>query len=166
MTSATMPADTQSLLATRWHQSTPLFIHQMFLKASRGLATFLALRFILLVGVCISSVPSAGIHHPNNSTLHVLPYMAAAKGRLHVTAMLSLHVAPLLLLVLQPALQSAKRQEVADIIEALEALNPLQQPTQHLDQLAGKWVLLYTTITITVSSSVTVAGNTQLARTK
>ncbi|KAF6256783.1 hypothetical protein COO60DRAFT_79493 [Scenedesmus sp. NREL 46B-D3] len=45
--------------------------------------------------------------------------------------------------------QSAKRQEVAAIIEALEALNPLQQPTQHLDQLAGKWVLLYTTITIT-----------------
>jgi hypothetical protein len=47
--------------------------------------------------------------------------------------------------------QSSKRQEVAGIIESLEALNPLQQPTQHLDQLAGKWVLLYTTITITVS---------------
>jgi hypothetical protein len=50
-------------------------------------------------------------------------------------------------------LQSAKRQEVAEIVEALEALNPLQQPTQHLDQLAGKWVLLYTTITITVSAT-------------
>eukprot|EP00882_Tetradesmus_deserticola_P009697 GHRQ01010239.1.p1 GENE.GHRQ01010239.1~~GHRQ01010239.1.p1 ORF type:complete len:243 (+),score=140.18 GHRQ01010239.1:95-730(+) len=45
--------------------------------------------------------------------------------------------------------QSAKRQEVAALVEALEALNPLQQPTQHLDQLAGKWLLLYTTITIT-----------------
>jgi hypothetical protein len=55
-------------------------------------------------------------------------------------------------------LQSAKRQEVADIIEALEALNPLQQPTQHLDQLAGKWVLLYTTITITVRHRIQLAS--------
>ncbi|WIA18878.1 hypothetical protein OEZ85_003551 [Tetradesmus obliquus] len=45
--------------------------------------------------------------------------------------------------------QSAKRTEVGEIVEALEGLNPLQQPTQHLDQLAGKWLLLYTTITIT-----------------
>jgi hypothetical protein len=46
--------------------------------------------------------------------------------------------------------QSSKRQEVGALIEELESLNPLQQPTQHLDQLAGKWLLLYTTIQITV----------------
>lgn len=46
--------------------------------------------------------------------------------------------------------QAAKRQEVAAIVEALESHNPLQQPTQHLDQVAGEWTLLYTTISITV----------------
>eukprot|EP00775_Hariotina_reticulata_P004380 gene4379-4632_t len=30
--------------------------------------------------------------------------------------------------------QAAKRQEIAAIVEQLEALNPLQQPTQHLDK--------------------------------
>eukprot|EP00878_Enallax_costatus_P025694 GHUV01027513.1.p1 GENE.GHUV01027513.1~~GHUV01027513.1.p1 ORF type:complete len:236 (+),score=66.50 GHUV01027513.1:274-981(+) len=44
---------------------------------------------------------------------------------------------------------AAKRQEVAAVVDSLEALNPLQQPTQHLDQVAGSWNLLYTTITIT-----------------
>jgi predicted house-cleaning NTP pyrophosphatase (Maf/HAM1 superfamily) len=33
----------------------------------------------------------------------------------------------------------------------------VQQPTQHLDQLAGKWVLLYTTITITVRHRIQLA---------
>lgn len=47
-------------------------------------------------------------------------------------------------------LQAAKRQKVAAVVESLEALNPLQQPTQHLDRVAGSWNLLYTTITITV----------------
>lgn len=49
------------------------------------------------------------------------------------------------------SLQAAKRQEVAEIVTALEAHNPTQNPTQHLDQVEGAWNLLYTTITITVS---------------
>jgi hypothetical protein len=47
-------------------------------------------------------------------------------------------------------LQAAKRQEIAAILEQLETLNPLQQPTQHLDRVSGDWNLLYTTISITV----------------
>lgn len=49
-------------------------------------------------------------------------------------------------------LQAAKRQEVAEIVSALEALNPTTNPTQHLDMVQGAWNLLYTTITITVST--------------
>jgi hypothetical protein len=47
-------------------------------------------------------------------------------------------------------LQAAKRQEVAEIVAALEGHNPTQNPTQHLDKVEGAWNLLYTTITITV----------------
>lgn len=46
--------------------------------------------------------------------------------------------------------QAAKRQEVAEIVAALEAHNPTENPTQHLDLVEGTWNLLYTTITITV----------------
>lgn len=45
--------------------------------------------------------------------------------------------------------QAAKRQEVADIVAALEAQNPTHNPTQHLDLVGGSWNLLYTTVTIT-----------------
>lgn len=48
--------------------------------------------------------------------------------------------------------QAAKRQAVAELVVQLEALNPLEAPTQHLEQVAGDWRLLYTTITITVSA--------------
>lgn len=37
-------------------------------------------------------------------------------------------------------------------MSALEALNPTTNPTQHLDMVQGAWNLLYTTITITVST--------------
>jgi hypothetical protein len=47
-------------------------------------------------------------------------------------------------------MQAAKRQEVAEIVAALEAHNPTENPTQHLDLVEGTWNLLYTTITITV----------------
>eukprot|EP00879_Flechtneria_rotunda_P032978 GHRR01036485.1.p1 GENE.GHRR01036485.1~~GHRR01036485.1.p1 ORF type:complete len:151 (+),score=36.31 GHRR01036485.1:88-540(+) len=49
---------------------------------------------------------------------------------------------------------ASKRQEVAAVVEALEAVNPLQNPTQHLEQVAGSWHLLYTTISITVSNMI------------
>jgi hypothetical protein len=42
---------------------------------------------------------------------------------------------------------------VASIVAALEARNPLAQPTQHLDQVDGTWELLYTTISITVRAA-------------
>lgn len=51
--------------------------------------------------------------------------------------------------------QAAKRQEVADIVAALEAHNPTHNPTQHLDLVEGSWNLLYTTVTITVSEDAT-----------
>ena len=47
-------------------------------------------------------------------------------------------------------LQAEKRDEIAQLIHQLECLNPLQSPTEHLDQVAGKWRLLYTTIRIVV----------------
>lgn len=46
--------------------------------------------------------------------------------------------------------QASKRQEVALLVEALEAANPLVAPVRHLERLAGDWRLLYTTIQITV----------------
>jgi hypothetical protein len=50
-------------------------------------------------------------------------------------------------------IQAAKRQEVAEIVAALEAHNPTTNPTQHLDLVEGAWNLLYTTITITVCTN-------------
>ena len=47
-------------------------------------------------------------------------------------------------------LQAEKRDEIAGLIQQLECLNPLQSPTEHLEQLDGKWRLLYTTIRIVV----------------
>ena len=47
-------------------------------------------------------------------------------------------------------LQAEKRDEIAQLMQQLECLNPLQSPTEHLDQVAGKWRLLYTTIRIVV----------------
>ncbi|KAK9816553.1 hypothetical protein WJX72_001845 [[Myrmecia] bisecta] len=45
-------------------------------------------------------------------------------------------------------LQVRRRQEILDVLERLEACNPVAAPTEHLDQVAGDWRLLYTTITI------------------
>ena len=47
-------------------------------------------------------------------------------------------------------LQAEKRDDIAQLIQQLECLNPLQSPTEHLEQVAGKWRLLYTTIRIVV----------------
>jgi hypothetical protein len=48
--------------------------------------------------------------------------------------------------------QASKRQAVHGLVEALESRNPLPNSVQHLDRVAGDWRLLYTTITITVST--------------
>jgi hypothetical protein len=48
--------------------------------------------------------------------------------------------------------QAAKREAIAALVSQLEGHNPLQQPTRHLQQVAGAWRLLYTTITITVGA--------------
>jgi len=45
--------------------------------------------------------------------------------------------------------QTAKKQAIHELIEQLEAQNPLQDPAQHLESVAGAWRLLYTTIAIT-----------------
>lgn len=44
--------------------------------------------------------------------------------------------------------QAAKAKEISSLVEQLEVLNPLALPTQHLDQVAGTWRLLYSTIAI------------------
>jgi hypothetical protein len=88
-----------------------LLSHQiLFLEASRGpadLRSAIPSAFgCTAVAVCHYQALITCIQAP----LHVLPYMAAAKG-LHVTAMLSLHLAPLLLLGLHVhcSLRSVKR---------------------------------------------------------
>eukprot|EP00877_Chromochloris_zofingiensis_P009407 jgi/Chrzof1/471/Cz01g17010.t1 len=47
--------------------------------------------------------------------------------------------------------QAAKHQAVVHLIEAMEAVNPLHAPVNHLDRVQGDWRLLYTTIHITGS---------------
>ncbi len=49
--------------------------------------------------------------------------------------------------------QAAKLQEILALLDKLEASNPLLNPTEHLEQVAGDWRLLYTTITITVRTA-------------
>ena len=39
---------------------------------------------------------------------------------------------------------------IKQVIEQLEAENPLSDPTDHLDLLAGSWKVLFTTIKVTV----------------
>lgn len=48
-------------------------------------------------------------------------------------------------------LQAGPLKDIKDIIEELEAENPLQNPTDHLELLAGRWNVLFTTIKVTVS---------------
>ncbi|KAK9909477.1 hypothetical protein WJX75_002883 [Coccomyxa subellipsoidea] len=45
-------------------------------------------------------------------------------------------------------LESAQREELLRKIENLEACNPLESPTEHLDQCHGSWRLLFSTVTI------------------
>ncbi len=46
--------------------------------------------------------------------------------------------------------QEEERQRILSLVEALEAGNPLQAPTEHLDRVEGTWRLLFSTITILV----------------
>lgn len=46
--------------------------------------------------------------------------------------------------------QAAERERLLELVARLEAGNPLPDPTQHLDLLAGSWRVLFSTITITV----------------
>lgn len=45
-------------------------------------------------------------------------------------------------------MKAIKRQEVEELVENLERLNPTPQPTENLEKVAGPWRLLYTTISI------------------
>ena len=50
-------------------------------------------------------------------------------------------------------IQAAQLEKIKGAIEQLEAENPLQNPTEHLDLLAGRWSVLFTTIKVTVGPS-------------
>mmetsp|Transcript_14304 Transcript_14304/g.46982 ORF Transcript_14304/g.46982 Transcript_14304/m.46982 type:complete len:260 (+) Transcript_14304:1-780(+) len=45
-------------------------------------------------------------------------------------------------------LTSEKRREIEELVEAVVAYNPLPEPTARLEEVAGDWRLLYTTVTI------------------
>jgi hypothetical protein len=51
--------------------------------------------------------------------------------------------------------QAAKKAAIIQLIEALEAQNPVPRPTDNLALAAGDWKLLYSTITITVGGRCT-----------
>mmetsp|Transcript_11764 Transcript_11764/g.24678 ORF Transcript_11764/g.24678 Transcript_11764/m.24678 type:complete len:277 (-) Transcript_11764:836-1666(-) len=44
--------------------------------------------------------------------------------------------------------QKAERAQIAELIEQLEALNPIPAPMESLEKVAGEWRLLYTTVQI------------------
>lgn len=45
--------------------------------------------------------------------------------------------------------QAAEKERLLQLVALLEAGNPLPEPTQQLDELAGSWRVLFSTITIT-----------------
>ena len=47
-------------------------------------------------------------------------------------------------------MQAGQREAVLSLIEQVEATNPLDAPTQHLEQCQGSWRLLFSTVTILV----------------
>lgn len=47
-------------------------------------------------------------------------------------------------------MQSAKKAVLHGLLGQLEGQNPVPEPTTNLQQVAGDWKLLYSTITITV----------------
>ena len=55
-----------------------------------------------------------------------------------------------LALQLHCMMQEEERRRILRLVEALEAGNPLQAPTEHLDRVDGTWRLLFSTITILV----------------
>lgn len=46
--------------------------------------------------------------------------------------------------------QAAQLAEITSLLEQLEAVNPLPDPVDHLDQVEGDWKLLFSTISIKV----------------
>ena len=47
-------------------------------------------------------------------------------------------------------LQAGQKEAVLSLIEQVEATNPLEAPTEHLEQCQGSWRLLFSTVTILV----------------
>ena len=47
-------------------------------------------------------------------------------------------------------MQAGQKEAVLSLIEQVEATNPLEAPTQHLEQCQGSWRLLFSTVTILV----------------
>jgi len=48
-------------------------------------------------------------------------------------------------------IQASELGEIKELVALLETENPLQEPTKHLELLAGQWGVLFTTIKVTVS---------------
>ena len=53
---------------------------------------------------------------------------------------------------MESAKQAGQKEAVLSLIEQVEAINPLEAPTQHLDQCHGSWRLLFSTLTILVQA--------------
>ena len=51
-------------------------------------------------------------------------------------------------------MQAGQKEAVLSLIEQVEATNPLEAPTQHLEQCQGSWRLLFSTVTILVHPKV------------
>ena len=47
-------------------------------------------------------------------------------------------------------MQASQKAAILSLIEGVEATNPLQAPTEHLEQCQGSWRLLFSTVTILV----------------
>ena len=52
-------------------------------------------------------------------------------------------------------LQAAQLEDLKALVEQVEATSPLHAPTEHIELLAGKWQLLFSTIKVTVSPAST-----------
>ncbi len=61
-------------------------------------------------------------------------------------------------------MQAQDRDRILSLAAELENLNPLPDATRHLDRVAGRWRLLFSTITILVRCYTSCWRDAQIAR--
>lgn len=50
-------------------------------------------------------------------------------------------------------MKAGQKEAILSLVEQVEANNPLEAPTEHLEHCQGSWRLLYSTVTILVCST-------------